>query len=353
MRRATGRSDGWQRWCRWYGGVLCAVALAISAAGAWAAEAPAASQTSKGEVWIAPPVQPWDETVAKGAPWAQTLNQRFSLARKGKAGEVHRYRFRRQNMSLERQGHVVQGTVFEGTLHRTLVDEKQPGVWREKLVWEKFGVGQALGGERTPVKDVPGAAGFTFDFFPPTFDYLNPPGDYTKLGDPMIGYGLKVVMMDVAGFDAMLMGLREDATRTVQLGETTKSPRWKEPMPIKAGEGAGVGGGYHLGAMTVSAAGLTRRNGEPCLLLWFAAEGNEVTQDTENPHMTMHMKATEYFRGTLAVSARDGHVVAGELWGPLPMVLVMGMGGQPATEQPIWGMMQQVSLWEIPVGAAQ
>ncbi len=327
--------------------VVGVVGLVASGVAARAAEAPAAPAMPEGQVWTEPPVLPWDQTAAQGASWATALNQEFSLARKGKAGEQRHYRFRRENLTLDRQGRILQRTLFEGALRRTLQEERQPGVWAERVEWEHFGTAQSQGPkDKPPVKELPGAKGFTFDLFPPTFDYLNPPGDYTKLGDPMLGYSLKVAMMDVAGFEALRMAVREDPKRTVQIGEATTMPRWQQSMQIKPSRGAEAGGDYLLGGMTVSVLGLTRRHGEPCLLLWFAAEGNDVKQDVENPQMTMHMHGTEYFRGTLAVSTVDGHIVAGELWGPLPTVMKMGFGGQPATEQPMSGFLQQVSMWE-------
>jgi hypothetical protein len=293
-------------------------------------------------------VLPWDQIAVKGPAQAEALNQEFGLVRTGKAGEQRRYQFRRENLTLDREGRIIQRMLFEGTLRRTLQEERQPGVWAERIEWERFGAAQSQGPKDRPVvKDLPGAKGFTFDFFPPTFDYLNPPGDYTKLGDPMMGYSLKVVMMDVAGFEALRKAAQEDGARALRIGETKTMPRWQQSMRIRPGEGAGGGGDYLLGALTVSVAGVTRRNGEPCLLLWFTAEGNDVTQDVENPQMTMHMHGTEYFRGTLAASLVDGRVVAGELWGPLPTVMKMGFGGQPATEQPMSGFMQQVSMWEV------
>lgn len=338
-----------KRLWRWSCGLTCAVAVLMGGARGQAAE----GQMPSGQVWAEAPVQPWDETTATGEHWAQALNQEFSLARKGKAGEQHRYQFRRQNLLLDRQGRVMQRTVFEGALVRTLQEEKQPSIWAERLQWERFGMGQSQGPNNKPVvKELPGAKDFAFDFFPPTFNYLNPPGDYTRLGDPMAGYGLKVAMMDVCGFDALLMFMSE-GMHGLQIGQTVTSAPWQQGQAITATEGAAVAGQYSLGAMTVSVAGLTRRGGEPCLLLWFTAEGNDVTQDVDNPQIKMHMKATEYFRGTMAVSLRDGRVVGGELWGPLPGTLAMGFGGQPAAEQPTAGFMGQVSLWEMPAAAAQ
>jgi hypothetical protein len=64
----------------------------------------------------------------------------------------------------------------------------------------------------------------------------------------------------------------------------------------------------------------------------------------------MKMRSTEYFRGEIAASLLDGHLVSMELWGPLPCVMEMGMGGQPAKEQPIGAIIQQLSMWEVPAG---
>jgi len=60
------------------------------------------------------------------------------------------------------------------------------------------------------------------------------------------------------------------------------------------------------------------------------------------------MKSTEYFRGEIAASLLDGHILAMEIWGPLPCVMEMGFGGQPLKEQPIGAIIQQVSMWEVP-----
>jgi len=97
----------------------------------------------------------------------------------------------------------------------------------------------------------------------------------------------------------------------------------------------------------VMLAGLTRCQGEPCALLWFSAEGNHVAQDVETPGIELHMKGGEYFRALVAVSLVDGHIVAGELSGPVVMRMKMGLGGQEPSELPVAAVVQTVSVQEV------
>jgi hypothetical protein len=285
----------------------------------------------------------------KGADWSGLLDRKLDLARKGKVGETRWYEFRRENVMYDRTGKPANRMVTQGRIMRTLQREEQPGMWRERVEWRSFSVAQTQGPTQAlALQDVPGAVGVGFDFFPTQFDYINIPADFSRTGNELTGYLMKVASMDVAGFDAIKMAVRERFGGAVQIGQTERTPRWQQSMQIGKATKEGEAGRYQLGELVVSAAGITRRNGEPCLLLWFSADGNEVTQNVSNEQMSMRMRGTEYFRGEMAVSLLDGRVVAGELFGPLPWVMEMGFGGQPSTEQPTSGVIQQVSLWEAP-----
>jgi hypothetical protein len=84
-----------------------------------------------------------------------------------------------------------------------------------------------------------------------------------------------------------------------------------------------------------------------CALIWYSAEGNSVKQEMNSPQLTLKMDGTEYFRAEIAVSLLDGHIVAGEVWGPVLSMMEVGQGGQTPKELPTTGVMQQVSLWEV------
>jgi hypothetical protein len=167
------------------------------------------------------------------------------------------------------------------------------------------------------------------------------------LEDEVFGYLLKVLTMDAMGWDAVLLSLRDEFRGQVHIGDMSRQVDWK-PWDITRVGGEGTVGQYHVGEMQVSVVGLTRFQGEPCVLIWVSMEGNRVTQKMDTPQLTLNMKSTEYFRGEIAASLLDGRLVGMELWGPLPCVMEMGFGGQPPKEQPIGAIIQQVSMWEVP-----
>jgi hypothetical protein len=318
----------------------------------WAAETSPADRAgppiSQAGVWGEMPIQPWDETLVDAAGWSQRLNRKIDLTRKGRAREQRRYVIRRQNLTLDRQGKVINRTISEGTVRRALLREVEPGLWSDRTEWERFAYVQSSGPTDAPKpQEQEKARGIAYEFSPRTFDALNPPGDFARLADPLVSYAMKVVAMDIAGFDAFVLGMRDRFGKGLQIGSTIRSRGWERGQKIGQPSGKEVTGGYQLGETTTMVAGITRRGGEPCVLLWFSAEGNAVQQEMDNPQFTFRMQGTEYFRGTLAVSLVDGHIVAGELWGPLPMRLELGIGGQPPREQPIAAVLQQVSLWEV------
>lgn len=312
--------------------------------------APVAPQSSpeQSKVWGAWPVLPWDDQSVGPSPWAHVLNRPLALARRGKPGEERRYQIKRTNLTVDRQGAAINRMIAEGQLHRTLLREAEPGIWVEQCEWERFAVAQGMTPSDYPTpQELPGAQGISFEFSPRTFDYVNPSADFARVGDEMSGYLLKVLTMDAMGWDAILLGLREEKGDKVRIGDSWRETKW-EPWDITRVGAEGTVGQYQAGELQVSVVGLTRRQGQPCLLIWFSMEGNKVSQKMESPTFAMDMLATEYFRGELVVSLRDGHLVGMELSGPLPCILKLGFGGQPATEQPIGAIIQQVSMWEIP-----
>jgi hypothetical protein len=328
-------------------GLAAVIVIAASGYGlGWSAETKRAATAG---VWAEPPIQPWDEARVEAAAWSQSLNRKIDLTRKGRSREQRRYMIRRENLTLERQGKVTSRLISEGTVRRVLLREVEPGLWSDRTEWERFAYRQTLGPtDASKPQEQEKARGIAYEFSPRTFDYLNPPGDFARLGDPIVSHAMKVLAMDVAAFDVFSLTLRDRFGKGLQIGSTIRSPGWEKGQKIGQTTSKEVSGGYQLGEVTTTVAGITRRDGEPCVLLWFSAEGNTVQQEMANPQMTFRMQGTEYFRGTLAVSLVDGRIVAGELWGPLPMRLDLGIGGQPPTEQPIAAVLQQVSLWELP-----
>jgi hypothetical protein len=330
---------------------ICVVLLLLAAAGAYtagegesAAPQPPAEQS---KIWGWWPLVPWDEQPVTAPAWADALNQPLDLTRRGNAGDQHRYQIKRINLTVDRQGKAISRMVAEAELARTLVREAEPGLWVEQCEWQRFATAMGTGPNDYPrLQELPNARGICYEFSPRTFDYVNPPADFAHLGHEAVGYLLKVLTMDAMGWDAVLLSLRDASGGTVHIGETWRHSEW-EPWDITSVTGEGAVGQYHAGEMQTSIAGLTRFRGEPCVLIWFSMEGNEVTQKMDTPQVALDMKSTEYFRGEIAVSLLDGRVVAMEIWGPLACVMKMGFGGQPATEQPIGAIIQQVSMWEV------
>lgn len=327
--------------------VLLVLLCAAGAAGAEPPRPAAAAAPPESEVWGWWPLLPWDRGAVAAPAWAAVLNQPLDLTRRGRAGEQRRYRIRRTNLTVDRQGAPLSRMTAEAELSRTLVREEATGLWVEHCVWERYAAAQTMGPHQYPTpQELPGARGLAFEFSPRSFDYVNPPVDFSKVGDEMSGYLLKVLTMDAMGWDAVLLALRDELGDAVRIGDTWRRSEW-EPWDITRVGEEGLVGRYHVGEMQVSVAGITRVQGEPCVLIWFSMEGNQVTQQVESPQFAMNMRAIEYFRGQLAASLLDGHLVAMELWGPLPCVIEMGFGGQPATEQPVGAIIQQVSMWEL------
>lgn len=325
--------------------LLAALGAAVASEGE---SAPAEGTADRSQIWGPWQVVPWDDQQAVGSPWADVLNRPLDLSRKGEAGERHRYQIRRINLTVDREGKVVSRMIAEAQLLRTLVREAEPGVWVEQCEWQRFATGMGMSPNDYPTpQDVPGAQGISFEFSPRTFDYVNAPVDFSALGDEAAGYLLKVLTMDVMGWDAVLLSVRDESGGAAHIGDMWRNTEW-EPWDITSVTGEGSVGQYHAGEMQTSIAGLTRINGEPCVLIWFSMEGNVVTQNMDTPQFALDMRATEYFRGEIAASLVDGRVVAMEIWGPLPCVMKMGFGGQPPTEQPIGAIIQQISMWEVP-----
>jgi hypothetical protein len=335
--------------------VVCCLMLALAATSGTAAgqDEPAAPQPSKAEskIWGQWPVVPWDGQTVKDLAWANVLNQPIDLARKGRAGDTHRYQIKRINLTVDREGKILNRMIAEGRLLRTLLREAGPGIWVEKCLWEKYAAGQGMGPNDYPApqEQLHGKT-ISFEFNPRTFDYINPPAEFGSLGNEVFGYLLKVLTMDATGWDAILLSLREEFGGKVRIGDISRQVDW-QPWDISGVGGEGTVGQYHVGEMQVSIIGLTRFQGEPCVLIWVSMEGNRVTQKMDTPQLALNMKSTEYFRGEIAASVIDGRLVGMELWGPLPCVMEMGIGGQPPKEQPIGAIIQQVSMWEIPAAS--
>jgi len=331
---------------------LAAVALLLTGLTAALAADTGPAGPPRSNVWGPWQVLPWDGEPVADTAWAEALNRPLDLTRKGQPGEQRRYQVRRINLQVDREGRVLNRMVTEAQLHRVLVEEVQPGLWRERCTWERFAAGQGLGpGDYPTPQDIPLGEGIAFDFSPDTFDYVNPGADFSSAGGELTGYLLKVLTMDAMGAEALVLAARSELGPSPRIGDTFRHSQW-EPWDItRVGEGDGAVGRYQLGEMQVSIAGLTRWRGEPAVLIWFSGEGNEVTQEVETPEFAMNMHGIEYFRGQLAASLVNGRVLAMDLWGPLPCRMEMSFGGV-AQEVPIAGFVQQVSLWEVPPATA-
>lgn len=331
---------------------ICVAVLLLAAAtggaageGEPAAPQPPADQSTIWGPWFA---LPWDTESVAAPAWTEALNQPLDLTRRGRAGDRHHYRIRRVNLSVDREGQILNRMIAEADLTRTLVREVEPNLWEERCEWTRFATATGAGPDDYPTpQEFSDARGISFTFSPRTFDYVNAPADFTRVADPSAAYMLKVLTMDAMGWDSTLLSLRDAAGGAVRIGQT-----WREiafqPWDITSASGQESVGQYHAGEVQTSIAGLTRFRGEPCVLIWFSMEGNVITQKMSSPDFALDMKATEYFRGEITASLVDGRVAAMEIWGPLPCVMKMGSGGEPPTEQPISAFIQQVSMYEVP-----
>ncbi|MGB7294421.1 MAG: hypothetical protein WBC70_02440, partial [Candidatus Aminicenantales bacterium] len=173
-------------------------------------QAKSPSPEGESKIWGWWPLVPWDGQPVKASSWAKALNEPIDLTRKGKPGERLRYRIKRINLSVDREGKILSRMTAEGELSRTLLREAEPGIWVEKCVWEKFGAAQGMGPNDHPVpQDLLGDKSISFEFSPRTFDYINPPGNFESIVPEVFGYMLKVLTMDATGWDAVLLSLRD------------------------------------------------------------------------------------------------------------------------------------------------
>jgi hypothetical protein len=323
-----------------------AVLVVAACAAALCAEAgsPAAPESV---VWGEAIAMPWDEQPVEGTSPETLLNTALDLTRRGEAGEVRTYETRRVNLTCGRRGELVNRVVSEARVRRTLLEEIGPNVWRERIEWERFGWGMAAGADQYPVvADFPGAQGTAYDFTPGEFEHVNVPADFERVGDPMIGYQMKVLAMDVHTWDGLIHSLREDVGSRIAIGAALRAGMQGAASISEVG-GEGEVGTYDFGESTLTMAGVTRCQGEPCALIWYAADGNRVRQKLSNPSIAIEMDGAEYFRALIAVSLRDGHLVAGELWGPIVMEMKLGFDGEAPTIQPMSAIVGSVSIWEV------
>jgi hypothetical protein len=332
------------------GGLMLAMTAAAGLGAGQSGQAASSPLKEASKIWGWWPLVPWDNQPVTASGWAKILNEPMFLARRGKPGDIRHYDIKRTNLTVDREGRPLSRMVAEGRLSRTLLREAEPGVWVEKCVWERFAAAQGLDPNSYPVpQEMLGEKRISFEFSPRAFDYVNPPVDLASLGNEVFGYLLNVLTMDAAGWDTILLSLHDQFGGKVRIGDTWREVDWK-PWDITRVGGEGTVGQYQVGEMQVSVIGLTRSQGVPCVLIWISMEGNRVTLDMDTPQVLLKMRSTEYFRGEIAASLLDGHLVAMELWGPLPCIMEMGMGGQPLKEQPFGAIIQQVSMWEVPAG---
>ncbi|NIM51469.1 MAG: hypothetical protein GTN78_04345 [Gemmatimonadales bacterium] len=304
-------------------------------------------QPSTSAVWGPWPELPWDDREVERGSWVDLLNKPFDLTRRGAAGEARRYLIRRTNLNLDRLGRVIGRLVVEGRLIRTLLNEVAPGRWAEEFEWEAFALGQSQQADAYPTTaDVEAARGIRYEFVPGEFDHINIPADFARLGTGMEGTLMKILAMDASAFDAIVIGLRDQIGDSAVIGSVAYSTPWSQAATISQTGGTGAAGSYQLGEMRTVPAGVTRWHGEPCAIIWFSAEGNTVIADIETDLLSVHTEGTEYFRGELALSLVDGRIVAGDIWGPLPSRIEVGIGGNPPAEQPIAAVLQQISMRE-------
>jgi len=228
------------------------------------------------------------------------------------------------------------------------IEEVSSGRWAEELEWQSFSIGQSFGpGPVAQLSEVEGARGIRYPFVFGEFDHVNVPGDFGRLGDGLHAHLMKILAMDATTFDAVLLQLRLELGDSVPIGRVVYGGVWDSAVGVEGARGEGEAASYQLGETRAVVAGITRWGGEPCALIWFSGDGNEVSQDLRGGSMVVRTQATEYYRGSLALSLIDGRIVAGEVWGPLPSVIEIGGTEATLTEQPIFTVLQEITMWEI------
>lgn len=320
----------------------------LAACAAAAGDESGAAPPVESVVWGDAVAMPWDDQRVDGSAEERLLNTAFDLTRRAEPGEVRVYETRRVNITCGPKGEILNRTVSEARVRRTAVEETGPGIWRQRIEWERFAWGMGVGPDQHPeAAEMPGARGIAYDFTPGDFDHVDIPAEFERVGDPMIGYQMKVLAMDVHTWDGLIDTVREKLGPSVNIGASTRSGFGASATISEVG-GAGEVGEYRFGENALTLAGVTRCQGEPCALIWYAADGNGVSQKMSSPAVALEMEGTEYFRALITVSLRDGHLVAGELWGPVVTEMKLGFGGQPPELQPISAIVGSVSIWEVP-----
>lgn len=268
-----------------------------------------------------PPAALADRSEVGGA-WA-VLDGPFDLAGLGPGPET-RLVLERANLVVDRRGLVLAREMTSIVLRRVPLADRAA----TRYEFERFTVRRESGASSAQEREIPLPGGPNLVLDTATFDLSM----IAEVAAPETNAAeFRVLAIDAVSWDLLLAELKRSAA--VEIGQEVPIPRPAEPQPIP-------GGTYEMGAGSLRVAGLTRVGGEPCLEVRFAIEGSEVSIENASVKLDGH----EYVRGTVAISLRDGRLVAGEIWGP-----VVATFRQPdGPELPIGGIVQYVTLRETP-----
>lgn len=267
----------------------------------------------------------------------------FSLGQEGRPGTTLRYLVRRENRTLDRQGRTAGWTVAEGVVARTLLEELEPGIWRERFEWTRYAFAEAQGMEERPEPvDRPEVAGTAFEAVPRTSDH----GQLPEVETGAAGKDNAMMILGIMGLDALtwdgMMGLLlADLGDRAHLG--ARAERAAEPEALELGTGMR----YRIGATEVEVAGVTRVDAEPALLVSFQVDGARLEHQAEVGAMSLDIRGTEFFAGQATFSLDDGRLLEGELWGPVISRTELTPAGAEPRELPVGGTLQRVWMREI------
>lgn len=332
----------------WRVASILATVLTVGGPGLLASVATAQeSPRAEGDSGVAPMMAlPWDGIPLTSRKDMEVLNLGFDLGRRGRAGEERRYEIRRVNTNLDRVGMPLTRMVIEGTVREILLREVDRGRWEVRFVWERFALGQSTAGSAPAVREVAAARGIDYTVEPSGLDAVNPEADFGRLGPGLEAMLMKVLAVDMHAWNALVLGMRSDIGDTVFIGDVGRLADAPESVDLTGPDTSKSMVTYDFGESRLAVVGLTRRGGEPCVVIWFSMEGSQVIQNIEPPPVTLRMEGSEYFNGMLSVSLLDGRIVAGQLWGVVPSRMSVGLPGQEVEEQPIFAVLQEVVMWE-------
>jgi len=268
----------------------------------------------------------------------------------GPGRDVHRYEIKRTNLTVDRQGRILSRMTAEGSLSRTLLRETEPG----------FGPNGSSGKDSPPLRGwEPGNIRFPWTFRGPRPVLRLRPADVRlrqragrfhqgrRRGQRLPAQGPD---HGRGGLDAVILSLRDHFGGRVRIGDTMRNVNF-EPWDItRVGARARSANITPAKCRSVSSLDPFPRRALPSPMAFHGRErGDPENGDAPVLHGYEEHRifpGRDRRRLERRPPPRDGDL------GSASLHHGMGFGGQPAKEQPLGAIIQQVSLWEVAAGEA-